>query len=637
MAKAENILALAEFQAKSKGNGAAGEAGNERKSKAQVLTELAGEAQLFHTRDGDTYATFQVDGHKETWPLRSKGFKRWLLRRFYQQEGKPGGQAIEDALQTLESKAHFDSPEFPVYSRVAEKGGNIYLDLTDENWQAVEITPTGWRVVADPPVKFRRARGMAPLPTPVKGGSVDELRAFVNVPDEDSWRLLVAWLVMAFRPTGPYPILILQGEQGSAKSTTARVLRALVDPSTAPLRTTPREERDLMIAANNAWVLAFDNLSGISPWLSDALCRLATGGGFATRELYTNDEEVIFDAMRPVVINGIDELTSRQDLLDRAIILNLPAIPEEKREDEASFWRVFEVARPRILGALLDAVAAGLKNFDAVKLDRLPRMADFAKWATACEEALPWEAGGFMAAYAGNREDAIELALEADVVAVAVKALLEKEGTWEGTASELLPALGRYTLEQTQKTKAWPKSARALANRLRRAATFLRQTGVEVEFCREESRERRRLIRLNKVTIVQNVQNVRKNPESLEPQGFELRTIFGRKADVASNIVQTSSAEKPLRDKALDDADVADAKKPTFSNNPILGEEITNPAKVREAEELFSRPTTQKSPFRCPRCGGKDFWQDEKGFLHCSHCRPQKSQKEVNNHEAVQS
>ncbi|MGB9796995.1 MAG: hypothetical protein ACPLSK_00060, partial [bacterium] len=219
------------------------EAEPEKKSKALRLIELAGEAQLFHTPDGDPYATFEVDGHKETWPLRSKGFKRWLLRRFYQEEGKPGGQAIEDALQTLEAKAHFDSPEFPVYSRVAEKGGNIYLDLGDENWQAVEITPAGWRVVADPPVKFRRARGMAALPVPVKGGSIDELCAFVNVPDEDSWRLLVAWLVMAFRPTGPYPILILQGEQGSAKSTTARVLRALVDPSTAPLRTTPREER----------------------------------------------------------------------------------------------------------------------------------------------------------------------------------------------------------------------------------------------------------------------------------------------------------------------------------------------------------------------------------------------------------
>lgn len=273
----------------------------------------------------------------------------------------------------------------------------------------MEITPNGWQVVADPPVKFRRAKGVLALPCPVVGGSIDELRAFVNVPDEASWRLLVAWLVAAMRPIGPYPVLFLQGEQGSAKTTTARVLRAMVDLNTAPLRTIPREERDLMIAANNGWVIAFDNLWGIPVWLSDAICRISTGSGFGTRTLYEDDQETIFAACRPVVANGIDELASRHDLFDRAIILNLPPIPEQDRIDELTFWREFEEARPRILGALLDAVAAGLRNIENVKLERLPRMADFAKWVTACEEVLPWPAGGFMEAYMGNRAEAVEL------------------------------------------------------------------------------------------------------------------------------------------------------------------------------------------------------------------------------------
>lgn len=629
--KLENILELAEFQQK-KAAGASSDtaAEPEKKSKAQVLIELAGEAQLFHTPDGNTYATFQVDGHKETWPLRSKGFKRWLLRRFYQKEGKPGGQALEDALATLEAKAHFDGPELPVYTRVAGSE-TIYLDLGNESWQAVEITSTGWQVVSDAPVKFRRARGMAALPVPVKGGSIDELRAFVNVPDEDSWRLLVAWLVMAFRPTGPYPILILQGEQGSAKSTTARVLRALVDPSTAPLRTTPREERDLMIAANNAWVLAFDNLSGISPWLSDALCRLATGGGFATRELYTDSEEVIFDAMRPVVINGIDELTSRQDLLDRAIILNLPAIPEEKRRDETAFWREFEEARPRILGALLDAVSSGLRNFDAVKLDRLPRMADFAKWVTACEEALPWEAGDFMAAYAGNREDAIELALEADIVAVAVKALLEDKEEWEEKPTNLLETLRQYVPEDTQRTKAWPKSPRSLSSRLRRAATFLRQTGIEIEFYRtagSKSERRVRLIkRLSGEKSDATVASVAGNQKSLEALGFSDAAQMRRKNGDATQGTFVASHLKALSHKQCDERDASDARKCTFSNASIVEAVITDPAKVREAESLFPHPTVQRSPFRCPRCGGEDFWQDEKGLLHCSGCAPREGRR----------
>src|SRR5690606_22857722 len=189
--------------------------------------------------------------------------------------------------------------------------------------------PKGWRVdwrLATRRPVFRRVRGMRPLPEPRSGGSIEDLRPFVNVPDENAWRLLVAWLLAALRPTGPYPVLVLQGEQGSAKSTTARVLRALVDPSKAPIRTMPRDERDLMVAASNSWVIVLDNLSGIPNWLSDAICRLSTGGGFATRALYTDDEEAIFEATRPVILNGIDDVVSRSDLLDRSLVLTLPTI-----------------------------------------------------------------------------------------------------------------------------------------------------------------------------------------------------------------------------------------------------------------------------------------------------------------------
>jgi hypothetical protein len=166
---------------------------------------------------------------------------------------------------------------------------------------------------------------------------VDVLRRFVNVRSEEDWKLLVAWLIQAFRPTGPYPILILQGEQGSAKTTTARILRAITDPSSTPVRTVPRGEHDLMIAANNSWVVTIDNLSGLQPWLSDALCRLSTGGGFGTRTLYENDEETLFDAMRPIILNGITDIATRPDLLDRAIILTLPASPKRTANPNLKF------------------------------------------------------------------------------------------------------------------------------------------------------------------------------------------------------------------------------------------------------------------------------------------------------------
>jgi hypothetical protein len=260
----------------------------EGQSQATLLVSLAmgAGAELFHSPEGDAYATIDVEGHRETWPLKVRGFRRWLARLFYEEEGKtPGSQAIHDALGVLEGKALFDGPEYPVYTRLAEHNNAVYIDLANERWQAIEITAKGWQLIDTPPVKFRRTRGMLALPDPVRGGTLATLRSFVNLASEDDWRLLVAWLVMTMRPTGPFPILTLYGEQGSAKSSMVQVLRAVVDPNTAALRTTPREERDLAIAARNGWVIAFDNLSHLPDWLSDALCRLATKAGFATREL----------------------------------------------------------------------------------------------------------------------------------------------------------------------------------------------------------------------------------------------------------------------------------------------------------------------------------------------------------------
>src|SRR5262249_55588755 len=157
----------------------------------------------------------------------------------------------------------------------------------------VQMTATGWRIISNPPVRFRRAKGMLPLPAPVSGGDLDALRMFVNIGTDADWHLFVAWLLASFRPEGPYPLLVLHGEQGSAKSTTARIARMILDPNVTPLRADPRDARDVMIAATNGWLLAFDNLSVLRGWLSDALCRLSTEGGFSTRELYTDQDEVL--------------------------------------------------------------------------------------------------------------------------------------------------------------------------------------------------------------------------------------------------------------------------------------------------------------------------------------------------------
>jgi hypothetical protein len=423
---------------------------------------------------------------------------------------------IASALDLLEARAQFDAPERAVSMRVAECPGRLYLDLADEHWRAVAIGPDGWRVLGCPPVRFHRSPGMLPLPVPERGGSIKILQPFLNLSNQDDFVLVVAWLLVALRPDGPYPLLAISGEQGSAKTVLSKLLRALVDPNIAPVRALPREERELMIATNNGHVLAFDNLSGLPAWLSDALCRIASGGSFAVRQLYTDDAEVLFKAARPILLNGIEDVIARPDLADRAILLTLGPIGEEKRRSEAGLWREFERARPAILGALLDAAAHGLEAMDSVHLGRFPRMADFALWAAACETAL-WPTGTFARAYTANREAAIAGIIDADPIAARVRELMSERSSWTGSAADLL----RVSVERTSQARdstGWAKNPRALAGHLRRAQAFLRVLGIDITFSRE-GRAGSRVIRMrtsleNTVSTVSTVRDNGANPIS---------------------------------------------------------------------------------------------------------------------------
>ena len=505
-----------------------GQGGARRRSTADTLVALVEEVgvELWHTPDGDAYITLPVGDHREHWDVRARQVRQWLADRYYRGYRKvPSTQAIQDAIGTLAGRAQFDGPEYPVHVRVAVHQGVVYVDLCDREWGAIEITPFGWRVVRDPPVRFRRPRGALRLPAPVPGGSVEELRAFVNVGNEDDWRLMVSWLIGALRPSGPYPVLLLQGEQGSAKSTTARLLRGIIDPNIAPMRTAPRDERDLMIAARNGWVIGYDNLSGIPDWLSDALCRVATGGGFGTRALYTDADEMIVDVQRPIVANGIDDLARRGDLRDRAIVLYLPVIPDAKRRDERTLREQYEAASPRILGALLDAVSMALRRQDSTRLQRLPRMADFAIWVTAAEPSLPWAEGAFQEAYAGNRLAQDEEAAEYDPVAGAVRSLVEQVGTWSGTTQALSEQLKELVDEHTWRSRSWPSSLPAWGRYLRRIAPTLRALGVQIEFDHEgRGRGKKRIIRLGKHAVVPIVSSVPAIPETQVVNGFPVGT-----------------------------------------------------------------------------------------------------------------
>jgi hypothetical protein len=450
-------------------------------SQADGLIKIGDGWEFFHTSDHRSFACVPVNGHKETIAVRSRKFRALLIRSYHRDSGKAVNTgSIEEAVAFFEGAA-LCGKELAVHTRLATHGGVIYLDLCNERWEAIEITADCWRVVAEPPVKFRRTRGMLPLPTPTGGGSVSDLRPFVNVANDDEFALLVAFLLAALRPGLPCPVEVLHGEQGSAKSTTAKVQKKLLDPAEPLLRSLPRDGRDLFIAASNSWIVALDNVSGLPVWLSDALCRLAVGGGFATRELYSDDEERIFSALRPIALNGIEEIATRSDLLDRCILLELPMIPKEKRRVEADFWREFEQVRARILGALLDAVACGLKNLPTTRLESCPRMADFATWIVACEPALGWAVWTFLRAYERNRNEANSLSVEASVIGTLIQQIAA-QGDWIGTATELWKELVELGGEDGQKQAGWPKNGRAVAGQLKRIAPNLRAQGVIVNW-----------------------------------------------------------------------------------------------------------------------------------------------------------
>ena len=321
-----------------------------------------------------------------------------------------------------------------------------------------------------------------------------DLQPLVNIDDPDDFRLLASGLLSGLSPTGPYPVLIFESQHGTGKSTIEKLLRSIIDPSGAPLMSSPRNNHDLVIAASNSWVLALDNMSRLQPWLSDALCRLATGGGFRTRQLYSNDDEAIFNVQRPVLLNGIDDVAIRPDLLDRAIVLGLPPIADGRRMTEAALWREFEKVQPGVLGALLDAMVVVQRDVEKVSETDLPRMADFARRSIAAAKPLGWKPADFRRAYTDNRRDVDALALESSPVAEGLIKFMEVKGHWCGISAELFTELNKVP-HLAERPPGWPKTPKGLSSAITRIEPNLKAEGVEVIRLRRKAGRREIVIR----------------------------------------------------------------------------------------------------------------------------------------------
>ncbi|MBD1913608.1 MULTISPECIES: hypothetical protein [unclassified Leptolyngbya] len=444
---------------------------------ANLLIDLATCAEYWVSPDRTVYADVLIRDVRQTLPIRKKPFKTWLLGSLYDTHKRVvGSETLNQVLSVLEWKAISKGDHREVALRLAKHEGLIYFDLGRSDWKTVEISPGGWGLIdsKDCPVRFIRPDTLLECPIPERGGNLEELREFLGLEGEP-WVLVASWLLYAYFPLYSHPILICHGEQGAGKTSTAKFLKRLVDPGKAPLMPKIADLRDLAIQCRNRWVLAFDNLSGLSPESSDALCRIATGGGFSTRTLYADDEETVSEFLRPLILTGIDSLANRPDLLDRSLLVNLPRISEERRQTEEEREKAIAAALPRLLGAVFTALSQTLGRLPSISLERLPRMADFARFAVAAEPALGLEPGSFLKAYQGNQNEATELSLEASPVATAIRELMDGRDKWYGLAKDLFKELAGDGSKV-----GFPKAAHVLSRSLPRYTPALRDAGIEV-------------------------------------------------------------------------------------------------------------------------------------------------------------
>ncbi|MCH7872730.1 MAG: ATP-binding protein [Planctomycetes bacterium] len=414
-----------------------------------------------------------------------------LAREFRRRSGTtPNASALSDALTVLQGEAQECTPE-PVLLRVARHGDGIVLDLGRKDGCVVLVRPGAWEVVDTSPVLFRRTALSGELPVPQRGGGLSLLRELLNVNDE-SWPLTLGWLVAALIPEIPHPILMLGGLHGTGKSTAARMLVGIFDPSAAPLRSQPREPEQWAIAAAGSWAVVIDNVSTIPAWWSDALCKAVTGDGWIRRKLYTDSDLSVLSFRRVIALTSIDAGALRGDLGDRLLLMELEEIDDVRRKDEVQLIEMFRERRPLILGAVLDVLANVLHELPGIELTVRPRMADFGRVQAAVDAVMGTDG---LSRFLGQRERIASDVLEGDPVALAVIMLMEGTAHWDGSPTDLHE---RLTPEKAQRD--WPRNGSAMSGRLKRLAPALKTVGIEVTHTRDSSRNRRRLIHIRKPT-----------------------------------------------------------------------------------------------------------------------------------------
>jgi energy-coupling factor transporter ATP-binding protein EcfA2 len=460
----------------------------------------SGSAVYFQTPEGVVYADLIGNGQRQTVALRSKDFRNYLRAQLFDKTGKsPGSDAVQQAIDTLEALNLRDCPKRELNNRTARDGDTVYLDLANDSWQAIKITSAGWAIETDYPVRFRRG-GCAPLATPTSGGNLEDLRTLLQL-DHENWVKVLCWIVQSMMPSKEYPILVVTGARGSGKTTLTKAIKRIIDPTTPLTRGSVGTVRDFAIHASKRHTIAIDNISGLNAEQSDILCRSATGDGHAERLLHTDDEEIIFEFVNPLILNGIGSIATRDDLLDRSIVVNLQPLSDRSSADK--YQKALETLQPEIFGALLDLLAKVLAILPEVTgtYSGDERFTGFVEIALAVEKAMAWETGTVLNTFATARQNAHQTAVESSPLGEAVLEFMDGRECYTGTASELLSQLNSIVTDRTKRDRSWPANGRWLSDRLcNRLAPDLKALGLEVSRDRGGSA---RLITIERVAVAE--------------------------------------------------------------------------------------------------------------------------------------
>lgn len=436
---------------------------------------------LFHDQLNIAYAAFSPGAHKEILPVSSSAFKHWLAKSFYDSNKKTlTSNALTTALQAIAGRACFDGEEIKLHARAAMIDGSVWYDLSDKEWRTVKITAEGWSVVGSPPTMFKRQQHQAAQITPASGGDVRDLLRFVNITEESQQMLFLVLLVSYFIPGFPHPIAYVYGPQGSAKSTLSKVVRKLVDPSRMEVLSLPKKEEELVQVLSHHYMLFFDNVGTVPDSIGDLLCRAVTGSGFSKRQLYTDDEDIIYTIQANIGINGINLSSSKPDLLERSMLCELRRVEKVGRRQERELWEEFERKQPELLGAVFDTIAKALALRPTIKVASLPRMADFALWGCAIAEAMGFTKEAFLEAYFGSIDSQNDEVLGEHVETELLRDFMEDKEEWSGTPSKLLECFRAIAKNSSIAESDLPKRANVLSRNLNTLKTNLEERGLKI-------------------------------------------------------------------------------------------------------------------------------------------------------------